>query len=102
MALTKEAFIEEVKEHFNELALDGMTVVRVIGCGETEEDYYYILDKGYGHHFLEYGTGVYRTTAVGQPYYLKGVLPEKDYEELDRLRSLNGADKVEHFIWEDM
>lgn len=95
MALTKEDFIGEVKERFNELAIDGMKVVRVIGCGETEEDYYYMLDGGYG-------TGIYRTSAVGQPYYLKGILPEKDYEQLDRLRSLNGADKAEHFSWEDM
>lgn len=95
MALTKEVFIEEVKEHFNEVALDGMKVVRVIGCGESEDDYYYVLDGGYG-------TGVYRTTAVGQPYYLKGILPEKDYEQLDRLRALNGAEKAEHFIWEGL
>ena len=102
MVLTKEAFIEEVKEHFNELALDAMRVVRVIGCGESEDDYYYVLDEGYGQRFAEYGTGVYRTTAVGQPYYLKGVLPEKDYERLDRLRALNGAEKAEHLIWEYM
>jgi hypothetical protein len=99
--LTKETLIQEVQEHLNEVVLDGLKVVRLIGCGESEDDFFYIFDEGYGSRFYETGSGICYMTAVGAPYYLKDHLPKEDYDQLDRLRSLTGADKVEEMVWRE-
>lgn len=98
--LTKEILIKEVEEHLNELALAGVKVVRVVGCGETEDDYYYKVDEGYGPRYVEHGAGTYYLSAVGKPFYLKEHLLKEEYERLDVLLSWNGAPCVEGFEWE--
>lgn len=100
MTLTKEILMGEVRKHLNEVVLDGLRVVRLVGCGEDEDDFYYKLDEGYGKRYSCNHTGVYYLTSVGSPRYIKGMLDDVTYNELDRLARLNGAPEVVHFEWE--
>lgn len=100
--LTKEILIKEVEEHLNEVVIDGLQLSRLVGCAEDEYDFYYKYDRGYGPDYAKHGHGIIFSSAVGKPMYIKDYLPIEEYDKLDRLRELNGAVKVPHFVFETL
>lgn len=78
----KPEILEFVEKHKGELLLDSCEVVRLVGFEDVEDDdYYYVV------HSLR--SGKFLTSCVGALYPLKGVLPDKEYEELVRVFDLN-------------
>jgi hypothetical protein len=102
MYLAKEYLENEVRERLNEVVLDGLDMVRLIGCGETDSDYYYKYDEGFGARYAKNGSGVYYSSAVSRPLYLKDYLPEDIYRHIEMLRKYNGSERVEDFVFEDL
>jgi hypothetical protein len=62
---------------------------RLIGVGEDEHDYYYIV--------VECGGRTIWSSAVGSFDTLKGVLPLPRYESLDYVFALNNSARTEEF-----
>ena len=79
--MTYEELQEEVKPHLGQLVLVYFDVVLLQGTSKDAWDYYYVMIHPGGkeiHH-----------SAVGTFYPLKGVLPDKQYNELVRVWNLN-------------
>lgn len=95
-------------KHFNEPVIDFLTVVRLIGWGQDDDDAYYIYSSTH--------RGIYRSSVVGSftPLALlgKAYTPDgirhamadparDDLHQLDQWLALNGAPKVEALLIEE-
>lgn len=100
MKISKEFLMSQTEQHFNELVLNGLQVSRLVGCGESDMDFYWKLDEGFSPRYAKNGNGVYYLSAVTTPLFLKDQLSHSVYVELDELRTLNGAPYAEKLEWE--
>lgn len=93
--------LDEVIEHFNEPVLAYDNLVRLIGFGEDESDYYYIC--------VHVGGETVWYTAVGGMFYLNRLKGQgfvtnidgkewDDFLRLDSFLSLNSAPKVDEML----
>lgn len=103
MKSNKEKIIDEINFHLNEPVIDFPHVSRLVGFGETKDDYYYILHSVHG--------AVTRISAVGGPIYLRSLKKQNvvrsiggelwsSFTRLDSWLELNGAPKVDKMILE--
>lgn len=76
----KIKFKEFIKKHEDELMLHYLSVIQLIGFAEDEDEYYYIIKDKYGERWLSY---------VNPLYPLKGVIPDYQYNKLNRVFTLN-------------
>lgn len=91
MGLTLEKLVAEMRPAFNDVCIVHDSLIgRLVGVQETEEDFYYIVRT--------MGRGQVLASAVGHCTSLKGHYPEKDYERLDNVLSLNNAERAEKFL----
>ena len=78
----KDIITQELRNHKDELVIDmGFNVVRLIGFMETDEDYYYIMEK--------IGGEIFYSSCVGKFYLLKGYIRDEDYNDINRVFELN-------------
>lgn len=85
----------EVSEHFNELVIDaGGSIARLIGCAGNDSDFYWMYCYRYGTPQRP-GNQVIYSSMVGNHVYLKDKLNYRDYEDLDRVMTLNGCEKAD-------
>ena len=90
--LTFEQLINEHKPNHNDICiLYDMTLVRLVGVAEDEDDYYYIVRE-------VTPKGEYLASCVGWLYSLKGIIAQERYDNMDNLFSLNGAERSDEFI----
>lgn len=82
LSKTARKLLEEEQKYANSLVLDGFKVVLFLLVDlEDNEDNWYI--------FREMHQGLYRSSAVGQPIFLRDKLAKEEYEELVRIWNLN-------------
>lgn len=82
---------QEVSEHYNEVVIDYTgKCARLVGCGQDEFDWYYIVHYMYGG-----GKSPMWLSAVGGLVYLKNKIDDNDYNNLDRTLSLNNAPRTQ-------
>ena len=77
----KDDILKFIKEHKEELLLNNTAVVRLVGFHEDDQDYYYAI--------LSLMSGFSYLSCVGSLIPLKGVLPEKEYNQIDHFFNLN-------------
>lgn len=70
----KKSMQKEVEEHCGELCFDVLDLVELVGFGEDDEDFYYVVRTLQGK--------IYWTSGVMTPIWLKGQLREVDYSRL--------------------
>lgn len=113
-AFVMKEFIAECRAHFNEPILLFPDVVRLIGCGQDDDDAYIIV-QGTRHTAKKYAwaeDGIWRSTAVGGYMWLDRLKGQgyvkahngEDWDDLVRLDSwlaLNGAPRRDEFLYED-
>lgn len=87
--MTYEEFKQETAPFFGQLVLNHYEVMLLKDTSEDEYDYYYVFARFSGKRI--------HATAVGTFYPLKGVLPDKQYNELVRVWNLNHS-KEHHAI----
>lgn len=85
-AMSNESIIQiETINHFNEIVIDDSgKCVRLIGCAEGIDDYYWMY-VGMGPRKFSY------SSCVGRFFCLTGRLPTSEYDSIDRLFEMNGA-----------
>lgn len=87
-----DKFIEKYSKLHNHMCvLYDMEIVRLIGVGEDDYDYYYIV-QGKGQQ------EEYWASAVGWLYSLKGMLPEEKYKRLENHWDINNVPVTEFII----
>lgn len=84
----------DAEEHFNEVVIVSLEICRIVGYCEDDSDVYYIIKLPNNQRHQRYMA----FTGVGRPMWLKGHLPEKDYEYLDSILEMNGAPKEDEFV----
>lgn len=77
----KKKILKEIEEHEGELVLDLFEVVKLVGFGEDEDDYYY--------RYLSLDRGLYRSSCVLGFMSLKGKLDDDNYKRLESIWKLN-------------
>jgi hypothetical protein len=94
--MTFQNFIDEMIPMHNQICvLYHSDIVRLVGVGQSENDYYYIVrtmkkEKGRDQE--------YWGTAVGHCLSLKGLYPDDGYASMDDIHTLNGAGPTEEFL----
>lgn len=83
--MTYQEFQKEIEPHIGQLVLHFYDVVLLLGASEDQWDYYYVL--------VHEGGKEVHATVVSSYYPLKGVLPDKQYNELVRVWNLNHVEK---------
>lgn len=83
--MTYEEFKQETEPFFGQLVLNHFEVVLLQGTSQDAWDYY--------HAFVHFKGQIVHSTAVGTFYPLKGVLPDKQYNELVRVWNLNNSEE---------
>lgn len=79
--MSYEEFQQEVEPFLGQLVLSHFDVVLLQGTSKDKWDYY--------HVFVHFKNKVVHSTAVGTFYALKGVIQDKEYNELVRIWNLN-------------
>lgn len=92
--MTFEELLNETKKHVNELVISpDLSISRLVGLYDGEDDYYYIIHHPYGNkHPVTY------MSAVSGMIYLKGAISDEEYSYLDSTFELNGCLKTDDFI----
>ena len=85
--MSYEEFQAEVEPFLGQLVLDNYDVVLLQGTSKDQWDYY--------HVFVHFKGRVVHSTSVGIFYPLKGVLPDKQYNELVRVWNLNNDEQYQ-------
>lgn len=86
--LTDVILHEQVSAGFNQLVIaHDLSIKRLVGYMDGEDDYYYILKNSYGH-VQPYSY----VSAVMPLYFLKETTAADVYEQLDSLAKMNGAE----------
>ena len=94
--------IEELRPHHNELCLLYDTdIVRLIGVGEDDMDFYYIVQNMNHRSVSKDGTTVVWCSAVGHIRPLRDILPSDSYERADNVHAPNGCQPTDEFLVED-
>lgn len=84
MSVHKDLY-NEVKTHYNEICIDYLgRLVRLVGCGECDVDWYYIIQPlgSKAKHWL---------SASSDLIYLNNKLSVLEYDMLDRMFVLSGV-----------
>lgn len=84
MSVHKDLY-NEVKIHYNEICIDYLgRLVRLVGCGQTDSDWYYIIQPIHNKakHWL---------CASGDLIYLNNKLTEYEYNQLERRMIFDGV-----------
>lgn len=92
--LTTEILHELVSNGFNQLVIShDLSIKRLVGYIDGEDDYYYILKNTYGsvHDYTN-------VSAVMPLYFLKDSTDQEVYIQLDSIASMNGADCESNMI----
>jgi len=92
--LTAEILHELVSNGFNQLVIShDLSIKRLVGYIDGEDDYYYILKNTYGsvHDYTN-------VSAVMPLYFLKDSTAHDVYTQLDSMASMNGADCESNII----
>ena len=82
--MTYEEFKQETEPFFRQLVVYNFEVALLKSTSEDEYDYYYV--------FVRFQRVCVHATAVGTFYPLKGVLSDKQYNELVRIWNLNNPE----------
>lgn len=92
--MTFEELLNETKKRANELVISpDLSISRLVGLYDGEDDDYYILHHPYGNkHPFTY------MTAVAGLIYLKGAISDEEYSCLDSTFELSGCLKTDVFI----
>jgi hypothetical protein len=94
--MTFEDFIAEMRPLHNQICvLYDSEIVRLVGVGRDESDYYYIVRTLKKAKFRDQE---YWGSAVGHCVSLKGLYPEKNYDNMDHVHALNGAGPSDAFL----
>ena len=87
----KENHINELKQIHNHICmLYDFKLVRLIGFGEDDEDYYYVVKNRQGK--------IWWASCVGWCYSIKHYLPEERYSQTENIFNLNGGTPEEEFL----
>lgn len=90
---TKRIIMENSIVHFNEIFIDSsLSLKRLIGFCETDEDYYYVVSDKNDINKISY------ISAVCKPIFFKGLISNEDYKEIDRILSINGSTEAKEII----
>lgn len=89
MTVLTDVFLHDlVSTGFNQLVIaHDLSIKRLVGYMDGEDDYYYILKNPYGH-VQPYSY----VSAVMPLYFLKETTAADVYEQLDSLAKMNGAE----------
>lgn len=91
--LTINKLAEEFKPFHNHIGiLHDLELVRILGVGEDDDDYYYICSSIHRGRY-----DVFKSTACGWLYSLKGMIPDDRYEQIDGMFEANGSPKTDSF-----
>lgn len=96
---------DEFRSHFNEPVISGDRIMRCVGFGEDDSDFYVLLKDMNGRIIWHTAVGGYTflNRLKGQNYVM-GQKDGKDWEEwddfkrLDNFLELNGAKKEDEFL----
>lgn len=92
--LTPETLHEMVLRHLNELVIDhSMSVKRLVGYVDGEDDYYYILKNAYGS--IQSYT---YTSAVMPLYFIKETTSVELYKQIDSSAIYSGLTCVDEIM----
>jgi hypothetical protein len=92
-ALTWTRLLEECRGMHNDVCiLYDSQIVRLVGCHDGEEDYYYIV-RGFAS-----GSKEWKASCVGHIYSLRGLIPPERYKQTEEILSLNGCGPSEKLI----
>lgn len=98
MAVTREEVIAELRPMFNHVGIYCDThLYRLVGFGEDDSDYYYILRCMNGERH-RYKDNQFWGTFVARFRTLKGLLPDLEYQQTDNVFAWNGAPRAEEFL----
>ncbi len=89
LAVLTDVFLHAlVSKGFNQLVIaHDLSIKRLVGYMDGEDDYYYILKNPYGHvHPYSY------VSAVMPLYFLKETTTADVYDQLDALAKMNGSE----------
>lgn len=85
MTTNLESLKKELEPYQNTLVLNGFEVVKLVDIMDGEDDYYWVLDT--------WKQVIHSSCVIGwMP--LKGVLSDKNYDELVRVWNLNHTEKA--------
>jgi len=84
--------IKEFEQHKNELVIDNYNVVRLFDLDSDKYDMYWCYEKQVGGMLND--TIKYESSCIIGHIYLKGVLPDTEYDELVRVWNLNNINNV--------
>lgn len=89
LAVLTDIFLHElVSSGFNQLVIaHDLSIKRLVGYMDGEDDYYYILKNPYGH-VQPYSY----VSAVMPLYFLKETTTADVYDQLDSLAKMNGSE----------
>ena len=91
--MTFEELAEEIKPFHNHMCIMyDMEVVRLIGVGRDDCDYYYIVQVRNRESPINWAS------AVGHLYSLKGLIPEERYNTMERVFSMNWGNPLKPFL----
>lgn len=86
-ALTEVFLHEQVSNGFNQLVIaHDLSIKRLVGYIDGEDDYYYILKDAYGSIY-----GYTNVSAVMPLYFLKDCTEPSVYAQIDSMATLNGV-----------
>lgn len=93
-ALTVESLHESVSQGFNQLVIaHDLSIKRLVGYIDGEDDYYYILKNAYG------SVHAYNNVSAVMPlYFLKDSTPSDVYKHLDQMAEFNGMEAEKELI----
>ena len=85
----------ELELHKHELVIFGFDIVRLQDVDDDDLDYYWAYNENVGMKGMYEGdTGVMSASCVIGHNYLKGVLPEDEYNNLVRFWNLNNLEQA--------
>ncbi len=91
--MTFEELVEEVRPFHNHMCIMyDMEIVRLIGVGRDDSDYYYIVQVRNRESPINW------SSAVGHLYSLEGLIPEERYNTMERIFSMNWGKPTETFL----
>lgn len=97
--LDKEKFIEELRSQHNDIGIvHDCDLCRLVGFHEDPSDYYYHVRYLNGRARTNNEKNDSYCSAVGQFLSLRGLIPERDYNQLDSTFQLNGGLRSDEFL----
>ena len=94
--MTLDELVAKMRPFHNHICmLYDTELVRLIGIGEDDRDFYYIVREHVG---VDAPKKEYWTTAVGHCYSLKGLIPAERYAQTEWCFTHNAAPPTDEFL----